>query len=111
MSKEKLPPPPHRPVPASQCYLAYGTALLAGMIAWWALYARFPLMDNVFWMGLLVTCLCTIVIWIFSIANGNSSIYDPYWVFAPPLLALGFKATSGGGLLGPWHLRQVCIFA
>ncbi|MFC2054109.1 DUF1295 domain-containing protein [Chloroflexota bacterium] len=110
MRELKLPPPPNRPVPASHCYLAYGTALLVGIATWWALYT-FQLIDNVFWIGLAVTCICTITIWIFSIANGNSSIYDPYWVIAPPFLALALKATGGGGLLGAWNLRQVCIFA
>ena len=109
-SELKPPPPPNRPVAASQCYLAYGTALLVGITTWWALYT-FQLIDNVFWIGLAVTCSCTIAIWVFSIANGNSSIYDPYWVIAPLFLALALKATGGGSLLGPWNLRQVCIFA
>ena len=108
MSELNLPPPPNRPVPASQIYLAYGTALLVGIATWWALNT-FHLIDNVFWSGLTVTCICTITIWIFSIVNGNSSIYDPYWVIAPPFLALALKATSSG-LFGPWNLRQVSVF-
>ena len=66
---------PHRPVPALQCYLAYGSALLAGAVAWWVLQGR-QAADDPFWIGLAVSCTCTVVIWVFSIANGNSSIYD-----------------------------------
>ncbi len=109
MNEHGLPLPPKRPVPALQCYLAYGSALLAGIASWWALYT-FQVIEDVFWIGLVVTCICTIVIWIFSVANGNSSIYDPYWVIAPPFLAVAIKASGGGGLFGPWNLRQVCIF-
>jgi steroid 5-alpha reductase family enzyme len=41
--------------------------------------------------------------------NGNSSIYDPYWVVAPPFLAIAIKAAGGSGSLDSWNLRQVCI--
>jgi steroid 5-alpha reductase family enzyme len=105
-----LEPPPRRPVPALQCYLAYGSALLAGIIAWWWLSSR-QLVDDPLWLGLAVTGISTVVIWIFSIANDNSSIYDPYWVIAPPLLALALKGTAGGGLAAAWHARQVVIVA
>ena len=36
-AERSLPPAPHRPVPVSQCYLAYAAALLVGITAWWAL--------------------------------------------------------------------------
>ena len=109
MSELGLPLPPNRLVPASQCYLAYGSALLAGIVSWWALYT-FQIIEDVFWIGLTVTCICTVVIWLFSIANGNSSIYDPYWVIAPPFLAFAIKVSVGAGLAGPWNLRQICVF-
>jgi len=105
-----LPPAPYRPVPASQCYLAYAAALLVGAVTWWVLQDR-AVVDDPFWVGFAVTCVSTVVIWVFSIANGNSSIYDPYWVIAPPILALALKATGGGGLLGEWSARQICIVA
>lgn len=110
MSELTQPLPPVRPVPPSQCYLAYGAALLAGIASWWVLVTA-QLMENAFWTGLTVTCVATTTIWIFSLANGNSSIYDPYWVIAPWFLALGLKAAGGGGLFSPWHWRQVCILA
>jgi steroid 5-alpha reductase family enzyme len=104
------PPPPRRPVPALQCYLAYVTALLGGAGAWWFILDR-SLIEDPFWIGFAVTCVSTLIVWVFSIANDNSSIYDPYWVIAPPLLALGLKATAGGGLLGPWSGRQIAVVA
>jgi steroid 5-alpha reductase family enzyme len=105
-----LPPAPHRPVPALQCYLAYAAALLVGAVAWWVLQGR-GVIEDPFWIGFAVTCASTVVIWAFSVANDNSSIYDPYWVIAPPILALALKATAGGGLLGEWSARQICVVA
>jgi hypothetical protein len=72
----KLEPPPYRPVTALQCYLAYGSALLLGIATWWVLQSR-QVIENPLWIGLVASCVCTVVIWIFSIANDNSSIYDP----------------------------------
>jgi steroid 5-alpha reductase family enzyme len=103
-------PAPHRPVSALQCYLAYGSSLLVGVVTWWALDS-YQVLENPLWIGLIVSCTCTLVIWIFSIANNNSSIYDPYWVMAPPLLALALKATGAGGLAGAWAVRQILIIA
>lgn len=101
--------PPFRPVSAVRCYLAYGTALVAGYFVW-----RFVVppafLAGPAGRGLTVTLLATVIVWIFSIASGNSSIYDPYWVIAPPLLALGMIAAGNGGLGGSWSARQVVVF-
>jgi len=102
--KSSLQPAPYRPVSPVQCYLAYAAALAAGIAAW-----RF--LENPLWAGLAVSACATIVIWIFSILNNNSSIYDPYWVIAPPLLALALKAGGDGTLFGAWHWRQIIIIA
>ncbi len=103
-----LPPAPHRPVPASQCYLAYTAALVLGALSWWVLQSQ-GIIDNPFWIGFAVTCIATVAIWVFSVANGNSSIYDPYWVIAPPILALALKAAGPDDLFGEWSARQLCI--
>ena len=95
---------------AARCYAAYAAALVAGTVSWWVLSDR-ELLDDPLWVGLAATCASTVVIWVFSIASDNSSIYDPYWVVAPPLLALGLKASSAGGLLSDWSGRQVAIVA
>jgi steroid 5-alpha reductase family enzyme len=108
-----LPPAPHRPVSALQCYLTYIASLLVGIVTWVLLLEYSPNTDP-FMNGLITTTVCTLVIWIFSIANDNSSLYDPYWVIAPPFLALAVKGTSVSGL-GDWHTRGIliliCLFA
>lgn len=109
-SGSHLTPPPERYVPALQCYLAYLKAIAGGAASWW-LIMHFRLLADPLWIGLAVTCISTFIIWIFSILNDNSSIYDPYWVIAPPFLALALKATAGGGMLGDWSARQVCVVA
>lgn len=114
--QNKLHPPlelkreevPSRPVPAIQCYLAYGTAILAGWISY-RLLNNFQILQDPFLSGLAVTILASIVIWIFSIRNDNSSIYDPYWVIAPPFLAILLKSLGSEGLTGIWNSRQVII--
>lgn len=106
----RFPPAPHRPVPAIQCYLAYTAAFLVGVMAWRLIDVR-DLIEDPFWICFAVSCVSTTVVWVFSIANDNSSIYDPYWVIAPPILALALKATAGGGLFGDWSARQICIVA
>ena len=75
---------PLRRVPPLHCYLAYFSALLISPFTW--IYGQ-TIFNNQLWVGLSVTFVSTIVIWIFSILNNNSSIYDPYWVIVPPLLA------------------------
>jgi steroid 5-alpha reductase family enzyme len=54
----------------------------------------------------------TVVVFVFSIAFGNSSIYDPYWSIAPVPIALAFfLAGSGGGAVFSAALRprQVAV--
>ena len=101
-------PPPKRPVSAARCYAAYAAALAGGAASWWLISGR-GLIDDPFWIGFAVTCVSTVVIWAFSIASDNSSIYDPYWVIAPPLLALALRAVSPGGLFTEWSGRQVAV--
>lgn len=102
-----LPPAPHRFVPALHCYLAYGLSIVVGYLTWIYLQSAFPEYDP-FVDGLIVTTMATFVVYIFSIINNNSSIYDPYWVIAPPFLVLGIKAVSDTGF-HLWHSRDVLI--
>ncbi|MHA2357571.1 MAG: DUF1295 domain-containing protein, partial [Candidatus Heimdallarchaeaceae archaeon] len=101
--------PPVRSVSAIVCYSAYISALLIGILSWW-LIQKYNLVSNPFYIALLVDCIATIVIWGFSIANNNSSIYDPYWVIAPPLLALGV-IFSFGISASHWSFRHIIIVA
>lgn len=104
---QTLPQAPHRPVKAIYCYLAYFLAIAGGAVSWFYLRQSQAHLDP-FITGLVITIIATFVVYVFSIANNNSSIYDPYWVIAPPLLALGIKATSEAGLTA-WHPRDILV--
>ena len=101
--------PPERPVSALVCYVAYTTALAVGILTWWILQSR-EVLSNLFYIGLITSCVSTIVIWIFSISVNNSSIYDPYWVIVPPFLGLGMIIGSGYFITG-WSFRHIIIIA
>ncbi|MHA2255786.1 MAG: DUF1295 domain-containing protein, partial [Candidatus Heimdallarchaeaceae archaeon] len=102
--------PPERLVSSLVCYVAYFSALLIAILAWWLIQSR-NLVSNLFYTALIVNCIATTVIWFFSISNNNSSIYDPYWVIAPPLLSLGLIFSSGGFTTSHWSFRQIIIVA
>ena len=106
--KQNLAEPPKRKVSALFCYGAYISALLISILTWW-LILRQNQITNTFYTVLIVDCVATLVIWIFSIINNNSSIYDPYWVIAPPLLALGVIFSSGGLTNSYWSFRHIII--
>ena len=101
-----LKQPPVRPVSSRFCYAAYLSALSISILTWW-LFLRYNILTNPFYIALIVDCIASTVIWIFSIINNNSSIYDPYWVIAPPLLALGL--IFSGGFTNPWSFRHIII--
>ena len=107
LNDNRFPTPPERPVSAFICYIAYISALAIGIFSWWLLQSQ-NWVSNPFYLALIVTCLSTIVIWVFSIIKNNSSIYDPYWVIAPPFLALGIIFSSQG-FTTPWSFRQIII--
>ncbi|MHA1346198.1 MAG: DUF1295 domain-containing protein [Candidatus Heimdallarchaeaceae archaeon] len=104
-----LAQPPERPVSALICYGAYISALVVGILSWW-LFQSQNLVSNRFYMVLIANCITTTVIWVFSIIKNNSSIYDPYWVIAPPLLALGVIFSSGE-IASYWSFRHIIIVA
>jgi len=99
---------PTRPVSAIQCYLAYGTAIFTGLLSY-RIFAHYQVFEDSILTGMAVSSVATLVIWIFSIIHNNSSIYDPYWVVAPPFLAILLKALGEDGLTGAWNSRQVII--
>lgn len=43
----------------------------------------------------LIDIVCTIIVYLFSTIFKNSSIYDPYWSVAPPLIYAGFILMTG----------------
>jgi steroid 5-alpha reductase family enzyme len=68
--------------------------LAAGLAAWAtaaALAGRHPIT-----IALAADLVATLVIFAGSMALTNASLYDPYWSVAPPVIALGWLAGTGG---------------
>ena len=90
--------------------LAYALALAAA-IASWTMAAPLGAIPA----ALLAAVAATFVVWGFSLAFANSSIYDPFWSVMPPLLALAWWWQSGQptsllhmlclAVVGCWALR------
>jgi steroid 5-alpha reductase family enzyme len=63
--------------------VAYAAALAAGVAAAWMLPGRNPIL-----VAAVADVVATVVVFGFSLALGNSSVYDPYWSVAPiPIVA------------------------
>ena len=88
------------------CYLAstgVGVAVLLPLESAWP-YSSL-------WLLLLVDVAATMCTFVFSVIADNSSVYDPYWMVAPPLLLVAAKSCTVGGIVSPWHARQVLAVA
>jgi steroid 5-alpha reductase family enzyme len=95
-------------------FLAYAAGLAAAWIAVWLLRPQHPLL-----VAGLADLVATLVVFGFSVAHDNSSIYDPYWSVAPlpiavfwtagfgarTLLVLALIALWGARLTGNWLAR------
>ena len=76
------------------CGAAYACALVAA-----AAVCRFAAVPPAY-AAFLADLAATVVVFIFSLALDNSSVYDPYWSVAPP----GSRSTGHGD--GPaWGMR------
>lgn len=51
----------------------------------------------------------TVFVWLWSVIFDNSSVYDPYWSVAPPLMISGYALHCGAGSL-PVILVQVAVW-
>jgi steroid 5-alpha reductase family enzyme len=94
--------------------LAYLAALAAAGILGWAMRGQHPLL-----VAGLADLLATLVVFGFSVAHDNSSLYDPYWSVAPlpiavywmsgwgarSLLVLALVVVWGARLTGNWLAR------
>jgi len=58
-------------------------------LAFYACYFAFPLVNksNTYLTILYLDIIATVIVFIFSVLFKNSSIYDPYWSVAPPVIA------------------------
>ena len=60
------------------------------------------------WVAAVADAAATIAIFLFSMAFDNSSLYDPYWSVAPPVIALYWLLAGSAGVV---TLRVVPLFA
>ena len=85
------------------CYLVGGAAALVT-----ALLLRHHHPITVAFVADLVA---TVVIFGLSMVLANSSLYDPYWSVAPPVVAVAWAAVSPADLTGGETARQVVVLA
>lgn len=84
-------------------FAAYAAALAGAALAGWGAAGRTPLFTLA-----VADVAATCVVWAFSTATRNSSLYDPYWSVAPPFLALFWILHPDAQAVGP---RQALLFA
>jgi steroid 5-alpha reductase family enzyme len=65
------------------CTFVYVIALVASLIT----NKFLPPIMSPLWKAAIVDVVATIVVFLFSVAYRNSSLYDPYWSVAPPFIA------------------------
>lgn len=51
----------------------------------------------------------TVFVWLWGVIFSNSSVYDPYWSVAPPLMLTGYALYSGADSL-PVLLMQIAVW-
>jgi len=83
------------PRPAAFALVAgvYLVAALVGAGAWAAVGGTHPVAA-----ALVADVVATLVVFAASMVVANSSLYDPYWSVAPPLIAFGWVAASHTGV-------------
>lgn len=86
----------HRYGPAIISLIVY---LPAVGVAWWVVTTA-PT-QSVLWNTLIADVAATLVVFVASVLTRNSSIYDPYWSVAPPLIAIYWFVAIGNAELTP----------
>ena len=89
--------------PAGQIFVAaaYLAALLAALAVGRAFTGHHPI-----WVAAIGDIAATLVVFAFSVALDNSSVYDPYWSVAPLPIAIYWSAAAG-----TFCVRQLLILA
>jgi hypothetical protein len=93
------------------CLAAYAAAGGIAALTGWLAGELHPI-----WAVGLADLAATVVVFLFSLAFDNSSLYDPYWSVLPPFLALYWLLRAGargvptrqalaGALLAAWAVR------
>jgi steroid 5-alpha reductase family enzyme len=102
---------PSRPTRTAHFSLARSQAWIAGAYAIafataWATVLALPGRDPL-WVALAADLVATAVVFAFSVAMDNSSMYDPYWSIAPiPIVVYWALAPGGSDAVG---VRQAAV--
>ncbi len=93
-----------RSKPAGQAFVAaaYVVALVVALIVGRAAAGLHPI-----WIAAVADLAATLVVFAFSVALDNSSVYDPYWSVAPLPIALYWTVAAGAN----FGLRQLVVLA
>jgi steroid 5-alpha reductase family enzyme len=89
------------------CLLVYLLALAAALLV----IKHLASMLNPLWLVLVADIIATLIVFAFSVVFKNSSLYDPYWSVAPPLIAWYWLETGSGNTVGNAMLIAVSIWA
>jgi steroid 5-alpha reductase family enzyme len=68
---------------------AYVAAIIAALVVGWLAREQHPIV-----VVLAADIVATVVVFGFSVAYDNSSLYDPYWSVAPPAIAAWFSTVA-----------------
>jgi steroid 5-alpha reductase family enzyme len=85
------------------CLGAYLAAAAVAQLTAWAVHGRHPIL-----VAGVADLAATLVVFFFSLAFNNSSLYDPYWSVIPPFIALYWLLRTGTGGLAA---RQAVVLA
>lgn len=84
--------------------IIYILVIFVGVLVYYVL-------DLSWWLSLLIAdVVATVFTFIFSVALGNASVYDPYWSVQPPVILLAFALGKGLSALGVMLLVAVFIW-
>lgn len=93
--------------------LKKGTALLLITAIYLLAYAVSFLLCRLFavsviWKYLLFDIFATVIVFLFSVALHNSSVYDPYWSVTPLVMAVWLFVTDRA--FSPWQIAFLAVF-
>jgi len=113
-SPQKEPPRETRAGAAVRICICYLLAIAAGGLSLTLLPAQASEWHPM-WQLLVADLVATVVVFMFSVAHGNASFYDPYWSVVPPAIGLWIlveHAADQGIFLRQWlALGLVSVWA
>lgn len=100
-----MSPGPQVKYSRSTSFALVALAYVAGLIAAWLVVGWIG-NDRPVKAAIVADFVATLVVWGFSVALRNGSVYDPYWTVVPPVLVLYWTAVAAPGAVA---LRQVLV--